>query len=319
MDNRDVSVIVVTSSVDDCLERCLASLARQTVMPSKVYLVLNGCKDDNHKLDKWATVLSLEIKVEKDNRGFCAPHSAMLPKISTSWVAVLNADARAEADWLEEMLKTAARSYDIGMVACSVLIASNPAVVESQGLVPSKGGMAYLRNWGLPYEEDSEREVFAATGAGALYRVDMLKEVGFYWDDFFAYYEDVDLGWRARRAGWRCMLAPRARIHHASGIQQSAIKVDKSALLARNRLLTIVRNWGIGAILKNLPLIVLMDLLALGKAIREGRFVSAIKGRLGFLKMLPRAIRTRKRFGDFDGVESWLCDDMPFIKSRGFL
>jgi GT2 family glycosyltransferase len=297
----------------------LGSLVRQTIMPSKVYLVLNGCGDDNHKLEKWATVLPLEITVEKHNRGFCAPHSAVLPKISTSWVAVLNADARAEADWLEEMLKTANKSYDIGMVACSVLIASNPTTVESQGLVPSKGGMAYLRNWGIPYEEDREREVFAPSGAGALYRVDMLKEVGFYWDDFFAYYEDLDLGWRARRGGWRCMLAPRARIHHASGIQQLVRKVDKSALLARNRLLTIVRNWGIGAILKNLPLIVLMDFLAFGKAIREGRFVSAIKGRLGFLKMLPRAIRTRKRLGGFDRAENWLCDDLPFIKARGFL
>lgn len=319
MDNRDVSVIVVTATVDDCLEGCLASLARQTLMPSKVYLVLNGCKDDEHKLEKWANVLPLEITIEKHNRGFCAPHSAMLPKISTSWVAVLNADARAEADWLEEMLKTADKSYDIGMVACSVLVASEPSVVESQGLVPSKGGMAYLRNWGIPYEEDREREVFAPTGAGALYRVDMLKEVGFYWDDFFAYYEDLDLGWRARRAGWRCMLAPRARVHHTSGIQQSVIKVDKCALLARNRLLTIVRNWGISAILKNLPLIVFVDLLALGKAIREGRFVSALKGRLEFLKILPRAIRTRKRLGGFDRAENWLCDDLPFIKARGLL
>lgn len=318
MDKQDVSVIVVTLSVDAVLEKCLASLARQTLPPAKVYLVLNGCRDDERRLDKWSEVLPLEIILEAHNIGFCAPHNLVFQKVSTTWVAVLNPDANAEADWLEEMLKTAGKSYDIGMAACSVLMAHDPERVESQGLVPSRGGMAYLRNWGVPYVEDAEREVFAPSGAGAVYRTEMLKEIGFYWDDFFVYYDDLDLGWRARMAGWRCVLAPRARIHHAAGTQ-SSIAVDKSALLACNRLLTIVRNWGLGAIIRNLPHILLLDLLAVFKAVREGKILSALKGRLRFLKLLPRALRTRKEGKNFYRAENWLCDDMQFIRARGFL
>lgn len=319
MDNQDVSVIVVTVSVDDALEKCLASLARQTLQPTKVYLVLNGCVDDECRLENWNKILPLEMIVEIRNSGFCAPHNLVLPKVSTAWVALLNADARAEADWLEEMLKTAGKSYDIGMVACSVLKASDPAIVESQGLTPSRSGMAYLRNWGVQYREDSEREVFAPAGAGALYKTEMLREIGFYWDDFFAYYEDLDLGWRARAAGWRCVLSPRARVHHKSGSLQSSINVDKIALLAGNRLLTIVRNWSFKTIFRNLPYIIVLDLLALLKAVQEGKFVSAVKGRLRFLKLLPRALGTRKRVMDFHEVENHLCDDIRFIKARGFL
>ena len=318
MDDGSVAVVVVTPSADDDLDRCLASVARQTILPREVAVVINGDVASASRLDKWKTRLPLLVTVLDRNEGFAAPHARALPSLKSEWVAALNADAVAEADWIEESLKAARTATDIGMVASAVLLAHDPERIESLGLEASRGGFAYLRRWGEPWREEAAHEVFGPSGCAAFYRRDMLLETGFFDPDLFAYYEDLDLAWRARWRGWRCIAAPRARVHH-KGSAYVAL-VDKTALLHRNRLLVIAANWSAGMIFSNIFAIIAWDILSIAGAVRKGAAKSALRARWEFLRNLPVALRKRKTLNRrVTGAEIWLVDDKSRAKARGLI
>jgi len=318
MDKESVAVIVVTPAADEDLEHCLASLKRQTTAASEIAVVINGDRASVRRLDKWKADLPLRITILDRNEGFATPHSLVLKDLKSQWVAVLNADAVAEADWLDESLSAAQTGSDIGMVASAVLMADDPARLESLGLEASRGGFAYLKRWGEPWSEDAAHEIFGPAGAAALFRREMLDDIGFFDPDMFAYYEDMDLAWRARWRGWRCVAAPRARIHH-KGSAHSAF-ADKLALLHRNRLLVIAADWTARMIWSNIFSIVAWDFLSIAKAARDGKIKSALHARRQFIKMLPGALKKRRALKNrVSGAEIWLVDDKSRARARGIL
>jgi GT2 family glycosyltransferase len=79
-------------------------------------------------------------------------------------------------------------------------------------------------------------------GGGAVLRADALRQVGLFDPDFFAYYEDTDLSWRLRRAGWQIAAVPGARIHHAFGGAGGSTAPWFFFLNYRNWLVTVLRN-----------------------------------------------------------------------------
>lgn len=318
MDKDGVAVVVITPSADYDLDRCLASLARQTTPAREIAVVINGDAASAARLDKWKASLPLNVTLLDRNEGFAAPHAQALRELKSQWIATLNADAVAESDWLDELLKAAQIGSDVGMVASAVLQADDPERIESLGLEASRGGFAYLRRWGEPWREEAAHEAFGPSGAAALYRREMLDEAGFFDPDLFAYYEDLDLAWRARFRGWRCIAAPRARVHH-KGSAHVAL-VDKTALLHRNRLLVIAANWTLSMILGNIFAIILWDLMSIAKATRDGKLKSALRARLAFIQMIPGALKKRRALkGRVPGVEIWLVDDKSRAQARGLI
>ncbi|MDX1389347.1 MAG: hypothetical protein R3344_09160, partial [Acidobacteriota bacterium] len=121
-------------------------------------------------------------------------------------------------------------------------------------------------------------EVFGACGAAALYRRAMLEtvrdpETGFFDETFFAFYEDLDLAWRARRRGWKAVYRHRAVGYHARGsaggpsARWTAMRRRPPEIrfhIAKNRYLTILKNDTLGGYLRNLPLIWARDLAVAG-------------------------------------------------------
>lgn len=79
-------------------------------------------------------------------------------------------------------------------------------------------------------------------GGGVLFRSTMLNEVGLFDPKLFAYYEDIDLSWRARNAGWQVVAAPESRIHHQFGGSAGSTSPMFFHLYYRNWLITVLRN-----------------------------------------------------------------------------
>jgi GT2 family glycosyltransferase len=123
-------------------------------------------------------------------------------------------------------------------------------------------------------------EVFGPCAGAALYRREMLDKVGWFDEDFFAYLEDVDLAWRARRAGWRCLYVPRARVlhrHSATGREGSPFK---SYHLGRNKVWLVLKNYPFGRLWYGLALVLFYDLSAVLYALVARRDVHALRGRV---------------------------------------
>lgn len=318
MDKESVAVIIVTRSADEELDRCLASLARQTRPPDEVAVFINGDRESVHRLDKWKNSLPLILIVLEKNEGFAAPHTRAIGFLKSDWVAVLNSDAVAEADWLERMLEASRDGADVGMVASAILMGADPEKLESLGLEATRGGFAYLRKWNEPWSDEPTHEVFGPSGGAGMYRKAMLDEVGFFEPEFFIYYEDVDVAWKGRRSGWRCIAAPRARAHHMG--RPGAGGLDKTFLLHRNRLLVIAMDWTWRMIFGNIHHVVLWDTLSVLKALREGKIKSAVRARWKLLMFLPWAASKRRALKNkLANVETWLKPDKPLAKARGLL
>jgi GT2 family glycosyltransferase len=122
----------------------------------------------------------------------------------------------------------------------------------------------------------------------------MLDDVGLFDESYFAYYEDVDLAWRARLMVWRCIYVPEVRVYHVHSATSRQGSPFKRYYLVRNKAVTTLKNYPAPALWLNLPAIVFYDLMAdLYRLILE-RSASPVRGRLAALGRLPAVWRQRR-------------------------
>ncbi len=98
------------------------------------------------------------------------------------------------------------------MAASKILLFDRRDVLHSAGDMCGIDGIPVNRGVWQRDEGQFDREeyIWGACGGAALYRRDMLEDIGFFDEDLFMYCEDVDLNWRAQLAGYRCVFAPQA-------------------------------------------------------------------------------------------------------------
>jgi GT2 family glycosyltransferase len=228
--------------------------------------------------------------------GFAGGVEAGLAVACGEWVALVNDDCAVEQDALCELLEAGTRDARIGSVAAQIRFASRPETINSAGIEVDELGVARERRVGEPAAacETDPVDVFGASAALALYRRTMLDEVGGLDSSFFAYLEDADLAWRARAAGWRCVLAPRAVAYHHHSPALGHGSAAKYLLVGRNRVRMLAKNATASQLRRNLARIVLYDLVYVAYAAAADRTLAATAGRLKGLREW-RAYRTAGR------------------------
>jgi GT2 family glycosyltransferase len=289
------SVIVVNWNGKIFLEECLPALLAQTYSPCEVILVDNGSHDGSVDFvaERFPQVRIIE---NGENLGFAAGSNVAIRAARGDYIVTLNNDTRAEPDWLEELVKVVETDPRIGMCASKMLLYHYPGLLNSTGISLDLAGIAWDRRGG-ERDDGLEREpveIFGPCAGAALYRREMLDEVGLFDEDFFAYYEDVDLAWRARSRGWRCMYNPRAVVYHVhsgTGLEGSAFK---NRLVGRNKIWTMVKNYPSPHIFLFLPLIAFYDLAATFYGLLRRQDASHLRGRLASLGLLRRMLRKRR-------------------------
>jgi GT2 family glycosyltransferase len=248
-----------------------------------------------------------------DSRGgFCVAANAGIARARGDIVQVLNDDTEVSAGWVEVAL---ARFADPAVAAVTPLVllgppgAHSPPRVDSAGDLYLPGGVARKRGHGeaLGRRHLRAEPVFGASGSGSFYRRDALAAVGGFPEEFVAYFDDVDLSFRLRRAGWTIFYEPASRIHHCVSSSYGAPDADLLALQSRNEELVFWRNLSPAALLGTLPLH--LAVLA-GKALRRwraGQLGPFLRGRLAALALLTRggtvrsqSVGDRRRLGTAD-------------------
>ncbi len=294
--NPAVSIVIVNWNGRQYLAECLTALQEQSYANFEVILVDNGSTDGSlefvARCFPWVRTICNDTNV-----GFAVGNNQAIHETQAEFIVTLNNDTQVEADWLASLVTVAERGSQVGMCASKMLFADRPHIINSTGIEMDPLGIAWDRRGGeLDDGKESEpSEVFGPCAGAALYRRAMLDQIGGFDEHFFAYLEDVDLAWRARLAGWRCLYVPQARVYHvhsATGKEGSAFK---NRLLGRNKVWTIAKNYGpIGRLLAHLPLIVLYDLAAVLYALFVRGSVSSLQGRLKGLRDLPRVWQQRQ-------------------------
>lgn len=272
-----VSVVVPTRDGKALLERCLASLEAQTFRDFEVVVVDNGSSDGSRELvqRRFPSAILVELA---ENRGFAGGSNAGAEQARGAAIAVVNNDIEAEASWLEELVSCLDRHPRAASLASKILRRDDPRVLDGAGDEMTRSLKAYRRGQGErdrgQYEH--EEQVFSASGTACLWRAEVFRRLGGFDEGFHAYYEDVDLGFRARRAGWECWYAPRAVVYHVGGGTSGGRWSEfESFYSVRNRWATIAKNAPTGWLVRNAPLVVTGELASLGRAVARGevRFV----------------------------------------------
>jgi GT2 family glycosyltransferase len=246
------------------------------------------------------TELILVVNDDETNLGFTGGVTAGLVGARGEWIALVNDDCTVEPDALAELLAAAECRPDVGSVAAQVRFHGEEGTVNSAGLEIDELGVACERRLGEPVAAiDTEVvDVFGASATFALYRRAMLDAVGGLDASFFAYLEDADLAWRARMAGWACLLAPRAiGLHRHSATLGHGSKA-KHLRVGRNRVRMLAKNASTRQLRRKLPAIVGYDLLYITHAAFADRTLAPLVGRLqgiGDWRAYRRAGRSQRR------------------------
>lgn len=283
-----LSVIVVAFGKEALLEDCLLGLERAFARvegETELIVVLNDLSPAGRERMQLAAPAVVPLEGSPD-LGFAGAVSAGLGVARGEWIALVNDDCTVHPDALEELLAAGERDPKTGSVAANIRFAARPGTVNSAGIEIDDRGVARERRLGEPATavEKEVIDVFGASATLAIYRRAMLESVGGLDVSFFAYLEDADLAWRARQAGWRCLLAPRAvALHHHSSTLGHRSKA-KHFLVGRNRVRMLAKNASGRQLRRRLVQIVAYDLLYVAHAAAADRTFAPLVGRVQGLR-----------------------------------
>lgn len=243
-----ILVLIVNWNGREDLRACLASLAAQTERDFAVLVVDNGSADGSAEMVR-REFPGVRLLQTGANLGFAEGCNRGLAEAREPWVLLLNNDTRADAGALAA-LRGAARAAGprLGMLQARLLFLDRPQLVNSSGVLVYSDGTFVDREFAAPVRPAQRPEpIFCACAGAALYRRAMLEELrlptGVLDRSFFMYYEDVDLGWRARLAGWEAMCVPQALVYHRfQGSSDRQRRAFVAAHCHANKVRTLLKN-----------------------------------------------------------------------------
>jgi GT2 family glycosyltransferase len=294
MSKSSIAVIVLNWNDADLLPKSVGSLLKQSE-PCDIIIVDNASSDNSRE-----AIQSFGQKVtalwNKKNKGFAGGVNTGIRYALAqeySYIALLNNDATADKDWVKNLRKGFSGKA-IGATTCSFIHAKN-------NLYDSTGDI--YTTWGLPYprgrdeevkgQYDQLRVVTSVSGGASMFRADFFHDVGLFDEDFFAYYEDVDLGIRGNLRGWRLTFTPEAVAYHNTGTTSSRVKGFTTYQTMKNL------PW---VYIKNVPLRFLFSIgirLCLAywgfflRSFRRKQGLYAVKGVAATVWLLPKKLWER--------------------------
>jgi hypothetical protein len=302
-----ISVIIVNWNRRNLLRACLASLDARQGASFEVILVDNGSTDGS--VEMAASYPGIRIIKNSENRGFCAANNQGIHIARGEFIALLNNDAEAAPGWLAALLRAFQNRPDVGMAASKILVYEDPTRIDKAGHLMYPDGQNRGRGTGSLDDGQYDRmeEVLWPDGCAAMYRGSMLRQIGGFDEDFFAYADDAELGLRARIAGWRCLYVPDAVVRHHRGATLGVRSTRRLELIERNRVLLAAKLFPWSLLWLNVPLYLARlaaGALASAQGVGEtalypgwwGRLRMAkalLSGDLQALAMLPAMFRKR--------------------------
>lgn len=307
-----VSVVIPHWNGLKWLEPCMRALYEQTYDKLEIIVVDNASEDGSQEYLKHNHPQVKLIELDY-NSGFTGACNTGMEAARGEVVVLLNNDTEVHPDWAKQVVDAFNRHPEAGTVASKMLLATQRDTLHTAGDFVRTNGL--FGNRGV-WQQDAphyneEVPVFSACGGSSAYRRQMLDEIGLLDNDFFFSCEDVDLGWRAQLAGWKCVYVPQAIVYHhlkATGGGATASFYD-----GRNTIWVIVKNMPGDLFRKYFWQIVAGQSDRFWQALKAWRGEAAratMRGMLhGFLG-LPKVLRKRRHIQSMRVVTSTYIDSI---------
>lgn len=290
-----ISVVIPNWNGENTLGASIDSLLKQT-LESNIIVVDNGSSDKSLEIleNDYPQVTVLK---HKNNKGFAGGVNTGINKAiedGSIFVALFNNDAVADKNWLMNLYRKLSKQTNVGIVTPKMLLADMTTI-------DSTGEMMTI--WGLPYPRgrdkktinkyDKSIKIFGASGGASLYRITMLKETGLFDKDFFAYYEDIDLSYRAQLLNWEVLYVPESIIYHSVGTTSGKIKGFTTYQTMKNLPWLVLKNTPNRYIFSVLYRFCFAYILFYISAVQRGYGIYATKGLIVSLAYVPKKIIQR--------------------------
>ncbi len=232
-----LSLIIVNWNGKDWLKMCLKSLKNQIFKNFEIIIVDNGSSDGSVQFIR-SEYPECKLICNDFNKGFAKGNNQGIRIAKGKYIVVLNNDAQADPNWLSEMVEVVEEDSKVGMVASKIFLQGCDKVIDNVGhlIYPdglNRGRGRLEKDYG---QYDKREEVLFPSGCAALYRKEMLNEIGLFDEDFFAYGDDTDIGLKGRLAGWKCVYVPKAIVYHKYSQSSGAYSPLKAFYVERNRI-----------------------------------------------------------------------------------
>lgn len=251
-DNR-VSIVVPNYNGMAFVERCLKALT-EDAPEAEILLVDNGSTDGSRE---FVTEHFPQVRVIalRENYGFCRAANEGMKAAGMPYVILLNNDTEVLPGFTKALVSALQLEPGAFSAGAKMIQLYHQEKIDDAGNFYCALGWAFARgkDKSVEYYEKPD-EIFAACGGAVIYRKALLERIGYLDEDHFAYLEDIDLGWRARIAGWKNIYVPGAKVLHAgSGTSGSRYNEFKVSLSSRNSVYLAYKNMPALQILLNLP------------------------------------------------------------------
>jgi GT2 family glycosyltransferase len=241
-----VAAIIVTWNAASDLPGCIDAL-RHAGRSVRAGVSLEIIVVDNASTDRSAEIaasLSVDAILKNGtNAGYAVAACQGAAMARADWLFFLNADVRLDPMCLDHLLQVVHHNRLAESVTPELVYAADPRLINSQGLsVDATGLPAEVGNGERTRPHAAPFEVFSATGASWLMSADAFAKVGGFEPVYFAYLEDVDMGWRLQRSGVKTLCVPAARGTHIGSSSTGDRSPLKAYLVARNRRILVGRH-----------------------------------------------------------------------------
>jgi GT2 family glycosyltransferase len=261
-----------------------------------VVVVDNGSTDGTPRYleSEWPEV---DVLALPDNVGFASAVNRGIAVTQGEYVALVNNDVEVEPDWLRELV-AALDAYPEAASATPKLLSYRARdVLDGAGDELSWSGVCTRRGYRRrdTGQFDTPEEVFSACAGASLYRREALERIGPFDEDFFAYLEDVDWGFRARLAGYGCRYVPSALAYHIGGATADRVSDLGTYLRRRNQIAVVLKNYPARSLARHFPDLLLEQLLGLLLSIRDRTVGAQLRAWRDAVAQLPATLRKRRQ------------------------
>jgi len=300
---KTISIIIPNYNGEEELRQVYKSIDNQSYKGYNVILVDNGSTDSSVTFTENNYPEYKIIRLEK-NYGFAKAVNEGLrfaiSEIKPEFILLLNNDIELTDTFLQDGINTFEKVKEASFIAVKMLNYFNRGMIDDAGdVIMGFGGSPYARGHGEKDEGqyDKPEFIFGACAGAAFYKTKLFEECGVFDEDFFAYYEDIDLSFRFQLAGCKCYYNPEIVCYHKRGETVKQFKGWQTYYAEKNLISLRIKNYPLTLYLKYFPFFTLVRIKRFIIFILRHPsdvIISALKGYFKGLSEIPKAVSKRR-------------------------
>ncbi len=301
----------------DCINRVLEQIKDET----KIIVIDNNSNDNSVILikDKFQ---GIKVIVNDKNMGFSFAVNQGIKLTKTKYVLLLNNDAFIMPKFISNIEKCIETDPYIFSVSSLMLNHRNSDIVDNAGDQLTLLGWAFKTGDGdSKFNYLHQRVVFSSCAGAALYRVSTFEVIGYFDETFFAYLEDVDIGFRANIYGYKNIFCPTAEVLHIGSATSGGEKYSdfKVSISARNNVLLLYKNLPFSYLFVLFPAFLLGVVIKMLFFLKKGYVKSYLSGFFEGIRLLSkvdnRSIKKRELIHYHKIIKMMFLSTVSYLRS----